>query len=75
MPDIASPIKSPEDLPEPQFISTIPSLYKYPGDGSLLMPEIPDIHEDDIPTSEISKKRTAYAAELMDHHDNYKHRC
>ncbi|KAL7309643.1 hypothetical protein PS15m_010501 [Mucor circinelloides] len=75
IPDIASPIKSPEDLPEPQFISTIPSLYKYPGDGSLLMPEIPDIHEDDIPTPENSKKRTAYAAELTDHHDNYKHRC
>ncbi|KAK4514036.1 uncharacterized protein ATC70_006044 [Mucor velutinosus] len=75
VPDIASPIKSPEDLPEPQFISTIPSLYKYPGDGSLLMPEIPDIHEDDIPTPENSKKRTAYTAELMDHHDNYKHRC
>ncbi|GAN02153.1 hypothetical protein MAM1_0017d01594 [Mucor ambiguus] len=75
VPDITSPIKSPEDLPEPQFISTIPSLYKYPGDGSLLMPEIPDIHEDDIPTPKISKKRTAYTAELMDRHDNYKHHC
>ncbi|CEP07485.1 hypothetical protein [Parasitella parasitica] len=71
--DIASPIKSPEDLPEPQFTSTIPSVYKYPGDGSLLMPEIPDIHEDDIPTE--TKKRSAYTAELIDHHDNYKHHC
>ncbi|KAI8638387.1 hypothetical protein BD408DRAFT_351916 [Parasitella parasitica] len=75
IPDVASPIKSPEDLPEPQFTSnTIPSLYKYPGDGSLLMPEIPDIHEDDIPAE--TKKRSAYTAELIDHHhDNYKHHC
>ncbi|OBZ83466.1 hypothetical protein A0J61_08481 [Choanephora cucurbitarum] len=58
-----SPIKSPEDLPEPHFI------YKYPEDGSLLMPEIPDrIHDDDntdtIPLLKDTKKRSAYEAGL-----------
>ncbi|KAI8348646.1 hypothetical protein BD560DRAFT_410608 [Blakeslea trispora] len=60
-----SPIKSPEDLPEPHFI------YKYPEDGSLLMPEIPDrIHEDEstdvIPLLNDNKKRSAYEAGLLD---------
>jgi hypothetical protein len=45
----------------------MPSLYKYPGDGSLLMPEILDEMEIiPLPT----KKRSAYAAfdEKEDNH-------
>lgn len=34
-----------------------PSVYKYPGDGSLLMPEIPD--EDEKVTQDNTKKRSA----------------
>ncbi|CEJ04204.1 hypothetical protein RMCBS344292_18171 [Rhizopus microsporus] len=39
---------------------TGPSVYKYPGDGSLLMPEIPD---DDAQTTETGKKRPASVME------------
>lgn len=45
----ASRSTSPE-LPsdaEGKAITSLPSVYKYPGDGSLLMPEIPDVEEDD----------------------------
>lgn len=65
IPDITSPLKSPEDLPEIQFI---PSLYKYPGDGSLLMPEIPDVIDEDTQ----SKKRSAVHLEEQDDVDNKK---
>jgi hypothetical protein len=64
MPDITSPLKSPEDLPVDEIQFMMPSLYKYPDDGSLLMPEIPDIiHEE----STNNKKRTAYTAALEEH--------
>lgn len=61
---ITSPtIPSPQDVPQLQF-----SLYKYPSDGSLLIPDI--MQEDDIiPTQ---KKRNALAAELDDHNPNKK---
>jgi hypothetical protein len=52
----------------------MPSLYKYPGDGSLLMPEIPDMILDEneeilIPINNCSNinhhnKRSAYTASL-----------
>jgi hypothetical protein len=62
-----------------QFISTIPPLYKYPEDGSLLMPEIPDIHDDEsvtvIPTSSYPGKRSASTAELDDEDKNEKRSC
>ncbi|KAI7895442.1 uncharacterized protein EV154DRAFT_413138 [Mucor mucedo] len=62
IPDITSPLKSPEDLPEIQFI---PSLYKYPNDGSLLMPEIPDtVHEEE---DTHSKKRPAFHSQDGNH--------
>jgi hypothetical protein len=54
----------------------MPSLYKYPSDGSLLMPEIPDMILDE--TEEIlipnnSNKRSAYTASLEeDNHGNNK---
>ncbi|CAO3688337.1 unnamed protein product [Rhizopus stolonifer] len=60
---ITSPtIPSPQDVPELQF-----SLYKYPSDGSLLIPDI--MQEDDtIP----QKKRDALAAELHENSNNKK---
>ncbi|GAA5816954.1 hypothetical protein MFLAVUS_010489 [Mucor flavus] len=70
IPEITSPLKSPEDLPEVQF-SNMPSLYKYPSDGSLLMPEIPDITvEDEDVVIPNNKKRTAYTASLEEDSSN-----
>ncbi|KAI8095066.1 uncharacterized protein B0P05DRAFT_524563 [Gilbertella persicaria] len=60
MPDICSPIKSPEDLPEPHFI------YKYPEDGSLLMPEMHDEDDTVIPMLNDSRKRSTYEAGLLE---------
>ncbi|KAI9473963.1 MAG: hypothetical protein EXX96DRAFT_580027 [Benjaminiella poitrasii] len=64
--DIISPVKSPvEDLLSPDELqqAIIPPLYKYASDGSLLMPEIPDII-DEAAVVTIPKKRSAYMAEL-----------
>ncbi|ORE23384.1 hypothetical protein BCV71DRAFT_170002 [Rhizopus microsporus] len=57
-PTIASPQDGPEEL---QF-----SLYKYPSDGSLLIPDI--IQEDDVLIPQ--KKRTALSAELQERETN-----
>ncbi|KAI8982194.1 hypothetical protein BDF20DRAFT_865517 [Mycotypha africana] len=62
VPDVASPIRSPEDLPEPHFTTHIPPLYKYPEDGALLMPEIPDVfteENDSVSTTTTSISSTA----------------
>lgn len=57
-------------MPEVQF-SNLPSLYKYPSDGSLLMPEIPDITvEDEDVVIPNNKKRTAYTASLEEDSSN-----
>lgn len=48
----------------------MPSLYKYPSDGSLLMPEIPDmLIEDEDVVIPNHKKRTAYTASLHQQQD------
>ncbi|KAI8334767.1 hypothetical protein BC941DRAFT_432119 [Chlamydoabsidia padenii] len=50
--------------------TTAPSVYKYPGDGSLLMPEIPD-DEDEVTSH--SNKRRASVDLVKD--DNLKRQC
>jgi hypothetical protein len=64
-------MKSPEDLPELHV--HLPLLYKYPEDGSILMPEIPDIYED-IPVHN-NRKRSAFAANIDDHSNNKRKCC
>ncbi|KAL0089595.1 hypothetical protein F4703DRAFT_1473790 [Phycomyces blakesleeanus] len=58
-------IQTPEN--EAPAANRLPSLYKYPGDGALLMPEIPDVEEHDIEPRGIKRSNTTTAT--TDSHD------